>query len=273
MDIIYLMKREMNRRRYSQRTIETYEYCFNEFLKWCKKEPRKVNSHDIKEFLYMLSEKNKSASTMNIYLNAIKFPLENILNKKHFFIDMPFSKVPKKLPIVLSKEEVSKLIENISNNKHKLMIKLMYSAGLRVSELLNLKIEDFDFENNLGWVRQGKGNKDRIFIIAGSIKEELKEHIKNNCQVSNYLFTSNNHQLSTRTVQEIIKAAAKKSNLRKKVHPHTLRHSFATHLIENGYDITSVQSLLGHSSVETTMVYVHIASKKLISVKSPLDSL
>lgn len=272
MDIIYLMKREMIRRRYSPRTIETYEYCFNEFMKWCKKEPRKITKEDIKEFLYLLSEKSKSASTMNIYLNAIKFPLENILGKKHFFISLPFSKVPKKLPIVLSKEEVSRLINSISNPKHKLMIQLMYSAGLRVSELLNLNINDLDFENNFGWVRQGKGNKDRMFIIAEGIKENLKNYLQNN-QPDSYLFTNGNSRLSVRTVQEIIKAAAQKADIRKKVHPHTLRHSFATHLIENGYDITSVQSLLGHASVETTMVYVHIASRKLISVKSPLDSL
>lgn len=150
----------------------------------------------------------------------------------------------------------------------------MYSAGLRVSELVNLRVRDLDLKENYGWVRHGKGNKDRMFIIAESLKKGLLEHIKiNNLNNENWLFSSYNGNISARTVQEIIKKAAKKTKINKKVHPHTLRHSYATHLIENGYDVTTVQSLLGHNSAETTMVYLHIAPKRFINVRSPLDEL
>jgi len=145
---------------------------------------------------------------------------------------------------------------------------------LRVSELVNLKVRDLDLNLNHGWVRHGKGNKDRLFIIANSLKERLLSHIKEkNLDYNSWLFNTYNGHISVRSIQEIVKKAAKKAKIYKKVHPHTLRHSYATHLIENGYDIASVQSLLGHNSAETTMVYVHLASPKLINVKSPLDDL
>lgn len=154
------------------------------------------------------------------------------------------------------------------------MIKLLYSAGLRVSELINLRVRDLEFDRNYGWVRHGKGNKDRRFIIALSLKEELLGYIEQECLgQDSWLFMSYNGHMSARSVQEIIKRAAKIAGIHKRVHPHTLRHSYATHLIENGYDVVSVQSLLGHNSAETTMVYVHMASPNLINVRSPLDSL
>ncbi len=154
------------------------------------------------------------------------------------------------------------------------MIKLMYGAGLRVSELVNLRVNDLDLNNNFGFVRKGKGNKDRLFIVANSLKEELTNFIKGNeLNSDSYLFNSYNGHMSVRSVQEIIKRATKLAKIDKEVHPHTLRHSYATHLIENGYDVASVQSLLGHNSMETTMVYLHIAKPNMINVKSPLDNL
>ena len=154
------------------------------------------------------------------------------------------------------------------------MIKLLYSAGLRVSELVNLRVRDLELENNFGWVRSGKGNKDRMFILAGSLKEELIYHTENNkLDYDSFLFPSYNGHLSVRSVQEIIKKAAKKAGIKKNVHPHTLRHSYATHLIENGYDVATVQLLLGHNSPNTTMVYVHIAKPNMLNIKSPLDNL
>jgi integrase/recombinase XerD len=184
-----------------------------------------------------------------------------------------FSKTPKTLPTVLTKEEVARLIQAIHNPKHRLMIKLIYSAGLRVNELVHLKPEHFDFTNNYGWVRQGKGNKDRMFIIAESLKQELTEYIATECQnPSCYLFKGNTGHITTATIRAIVKSAAKTAKIPKNIHPHTLRHSFATHIIENGESIASLQSLLGHSSAETTMMYVHLASPKMIHTRSPLDS-
>ncbi|MBI2106147.1 tyrosine-type recombinase/integrase [Candidatus Woesearchaeota archaeon] len=274
MDIDYLMKRELLRRRYSTKTIQSYSKCLDKFFQYHKdKNPRKITKTDVKDFIDIkLVDKNRSGNTINLYFNAVKFFMENILNKRLFY-NIKYSKVPRRLPIVLTKEEIKKLINIIENKKHKLIVKLMYSSGLRVSELVNLRVEDFQFDKNYGFVRNGKGGKDRLFIIAQSLKDELKKFIIEN-NLKEFIFKGNkNCNLSVRTVQEIIKRNTKRAKIDKKVHPHTLRHSFATHLIENGYDVTSVQSLLGHNSAETTMRYLHTASPKMINVKSPLDSL
>lgn len=267
------MRKELLRRKYSLRTIQTYLECVNNFLNYSKKEERKISKKDVKDYLDFLVSKNKSGSTINVNLNALKFLIEEILNK-NFMVKIRFSKTPKSLPIFLSQEEVTHLINNIENRKHKLMIKLLYSSGLRVSELINLRISDLEIPKDYGWVRHGKGDKDRMFIIAETLRGELLDYIKNeNLNSDSYLFQSYNGRMSVRTVQEILKKATKKSKINKNVHPHTLRHSYATHLIENGYDVASVQSLLGHNSSQTTMIYLHIAPKKFINVKSPIDNL
>ena len=201
--------------------------------------------------------------------------MEEILHKRRTFYNIKYTKVPRRLPEVLTQSEVLSLFENIKNKKHSLAIKLMYSSGLRVSELVHLNVKDLEFDKNFGWVRKGKGNKDRLFIIAKSINKELQDYIsENNLDQDSWLFKGNKgYHLSQKSIYMIVKRAAKKARISKKVHPHTLRHSFSTHLIENGYDVSSVQALLGHKSPETTMVYLHIASPNMINVKSPLDNL
>ncbi|MEK6876224.1 MAG: tyrosine-type recombinase/integrase, partial [Nanoarchaeota archaeon] len=227
-----------------------------------------------KDFLDRLIEKNRVGNTINVYLNALNFFYSEVLNRK-LMVNIRYSKTPKTVPTVLSKEEVMRLIEAIKNPKHKLMAKLIYSAGLRVSELVHLKRKDLELDKNFGWVRNGKGNKDRLFIIAESIKHELTAHIAGeDISHESWLFKGQKHwHLTVKAVQNIIKDAAKKARIMKNVHPHTLRHSFATHLVENGYDVASIQSLLGHNSLETTMVYIHAASPKMIAVQSPLDNM
>jgi site-specific recombinase XerD len=166
------------------------------------------------------------------------------------------------------------LFDAINNEKQKLIVELMYSAGLRLSELINLKVNDLDLEKMVGWVRHGKGNKDRPFIIAEKLKEKIGCHIKRyNLSNESNVFIGLNGPISKSYVYHIVRNAASKARIKNKVHPHTLRHSFATHLIENGYDLVAVQSLLGHKDVSTTMVYVHIAMPSMIKVNSPFDSL
>ena len=155
------------------------------------------------------------------------------------------------------------------------MVTLLYSTGLRIRELLNLRVKDFQFEENYGWVRQGKGNKDRPFIIAEKLKQVVVRWIEQtqlgDCD---FLFNNNNNnKMSAQTVRKVIKKAVIKAKIKKNVHPHTLRHSFATHLLENGYAVTDVQGLLGHNKVETTLIYTHLAKPKLFSIKSPFDDL
>lgn len=262
------------RRGLSHRTIKTYRQCIKRFFSKCHKHPLEVTKKDIHDYLDNLIEKGAGGNTINVYLNALRFLFFDVFNKK-LMVRIRFSKTPKTLPTVLTKEEVKRLIDAVDNMKHKLIVKLLYSAGLRVSELVNLKICDLELDKNYGWVRHGKGDKDRLFIIAKAIKDDLINYLKNENLISeSWLFegTKFNH-LSVASVQMIIKKAAKKAKISKNVHPHTLRHSFATHLIENEYDVLSVQSLLGHSKADTTMTYLHMASPKMINVKSPLDSL
>ena len=270
-----LIKRERLRRGLSPRTIKTYCFCVNRFLRRYKnKDIKEITKKDITDYIDELLEKDSAGNTINVYLNSIKFLMENILNKRLTY-KIRYSKVPRKLPTVLTKEEVKCLFESIENDKHRLMVQLLYSAGLRVSELINLKVEDFEFGKNYGWVRNGKGGKDRYFVLAEKLNNTIQGLIRDNkLNYNSYLFKGNKKQhISKETIGKIIKDAAKKAKIKKNVHAHTLRHSFATHLIEDGYSINEIQSLLGHNSSETTMIYVHMANPKMINVKSPLDNL
>jgi integrase/recombinase XerD len=261
------MKTEMLRRKFSKRTIDSYLFCISKFLGKIKKAPRKITKNDVKDYLDSLALRNKSGSTINVYYCSIKFLLEEVL-RRNIKLDFRYSRRPKSLPEVLSKEEVKALFGAIQNKTHRLMAELLYSSGMRVSELLNLKVRDLELDSGHGWIRKGKGGKDRPFVVAESIKNDLINHIACNKLADCLLFPKH-----PRTIQEIVRKAAKKAGIMKNVHPHTLRHSFATHLIQNKYNVSDVQSLLGHSSMQTTMVYVHLAAPRLFSVKSPLDSL
>lgn len=268
------IRKECLRRGYSERTIATYQDCINKFIEFSGKKIDKISKDDSLNFLYDLREKGKSGSTLHVYHMAIRFLLEDIL-RKNIRLNVKYSKRAEKLPLVLSKEECKKLFSGISNSKHKLMIKLLYGAGLRASELLNIKIKDLYIDKNYGFVRNGKGGKDRIFIIPSSLKQEIINLIDNEkLNSENFLFTSNRgSSYNIRSLQEIIKKSCKVAKLEKKIHPHTLRHSFATHLIEQGSSLSEVQSLLRHSSPETTQIYLHTSNLSMINIKSPLDCL
>ena len=274
MDITYTMQREMLRRGYSNRTVHSYTHCIKSFMKFYKKDLKYTSKLDIKNFLDFHIDKGHAGNTLNVNLNALKFLFEEILNKK-LTLKIRYSKVPKTVPVFLTKEEVKKLFEVTKNEKHKLILEILYSAGLRVSEVTNLKVSDLEFDRDMGWIRKGKGNKDRPFIIANLLKNKLISFINNNkLHFDSYLFSGNNNpKYSIRSIQEIVKKSAKLAKITKNIHPHSLRHSYATHLIENGYDVSSVQSLLGHNSAETTMIYVHMANPQLIKIKSPYDNL
>lgn len=242
------------------------------FLRVNPKDVRKYSKNDIKEFLERLATRGASGSTINVYLQALKFMMEYAFNKR-VWIDIRYSKTDRKrLPEVLTKQEVMALFDAIKNPKHLLMVKMIYAAGLRVSELLNLTVKDLELSQGYGWVRKGKGNKDRPFIIAQGLQQELAQYVAGKAP-DDLIFTGRKGRLSVRTVQAIIYDAARRADIKKNVHPHTLRHSFATHLIENGYAVNSVQSLLGHTSPDTTMVYIHMKPAAMIRVESPYDSL
>ena len=240
-------------------------------MRWVQTDPKQVTKQDILAFLDTLVEKNVSGSTLNVYHMAIRFFFTEILRKRVAWT-IRYAKTPKQLPTFLTKDEVQRLLAAIDNDAHRLMIALLYGAGLRVSELTHLRKEDLDLENKMGWVRHGKGDKDRMFIIPESLVEQLKKRTAT-IDAMTYIFPGRQGPVSVRSIQEILKNARRKAKIEKRVHPHTLRHSFATHLVENGADICSIQSLLGHSSAKTTMIYVHMAKPKLVNVKSPLEEI
>lgn len=274
MDVIGSIQRKGLRRGLSPRTVKTYHYCIQKFLKIYRKELKLITKKDVENYLDRLIKWNKATNTINTHLNAIKFFFEQVLRKK-LSVNVAYSKVSRRLPEFLTKEETTKLFEAISNYKHKLMIRLLYATGMRVSELVSLKVKDFEFNQNYGWVREGKGRKDRLFVVAIKLKQELQKLIKcSQLKPEDWLFQGKGKShISPQTIQRIVKKAARKAGIKKRVHPHTLRHSFATHLVQNGYAVTEVQPLLGHNRLETTMIYLHMASPNLLAVKSPYDSL
>lgn len=268
-DILYNMKRELLRRKLSPRTVKTYIFHVNKFLLANKeKEIKQFSKKDVREYLYKMEEKGLSGSSLNVIHNALRFMMIDILHKS-CYLKIKYSKIPKRKPQYLTKEEIKLILEVIINPKHKLLVSLMYGAGLRVREVTRLKIEDFSFDEDIGWVRGGKGNKDRPFIIPQKIKEEL---INYNKDKTYWVFEgTKNRSLSTKSVQNIVKTAGKNANIKKNIHPHIFRHSFTTHLLESGSDISSVQTLLGHVNPTTTLGYSHASNPRLISTKSPLD--
>jgi len=270
-----LIRKEALRRGFSPRTIKTYCFCVEKFLSFYhNKELKCITKNDVQEYFYRFIEKGRPGNNINVHLNAVKFFFEEVL-KKRLTVNVTYSKTPRRLPEFLTQEETVRLLDPISNQKHQLMITLLYATGMRAGELVSLKVRDFEFNQNYGWVRQGKGGKDRLFIIPLKLKSELLDWIeKQKLGPDNWLFTGfGTEHISTATIQAIVKGATRKAKICKHVHPHTLRHSFATHLIEDEYAVTDIQPLLGHSSPETTMTYVHLASPRMISVESPFDTL
>jgi integrase/recombinase XerD len=266
-----LLVKELRRRRYSPKTIKSYVGCVERFLKWSKKPVNTITKKDVKEFLEEKSDGGNAGSGLNVYLMAIKFYFEEILGRK-MWIDIKYSKVPRRIQRFLTKEEIERLLKEIKNSKHKIMIAFMYSAGLRVSELTNIKIQDLNFNEMYGFVRNGKGKKDRVIVIAERLEVPLK-FICQNRNPEEYVFLTNrNERYSVATIRMVVKKAVKNAKIKnfQEVHPHTFRHSFATHLIQNNYSISDVQASLGHKSPETTMIYTH-STGKLIGIKSPFD--
>jgi integrase/recombinase XerD len=256
----------------SKYTLRNYLNANSELLEFCKKEPSEVTEDDVKMFMAKkLSD--SSSSSIIVFLSALRFAYSNIL-KKDVTLGIKRPKREKRIPAVLTKEEVKRLFANLPNKKSRLMISLIYACGFRVSELLNLKLNDLNFEEMICQVRQAKGKKDRIVNIPHFLLKDLKKQTTAQQELKqDYLFTGLKGRLSERNIQKIVHSTAKKAGIDKEVHPHTLRHSFATHLLENGTDIRKIQELLGHADLSTTQIYTHISTEELKKIHSPLDDL
>ncbi|KKQ27457.1 MAG: Phage integrase family protein [Candidatus Magasanikbacteria bacterium GW2011_GWC2_37_14] len=268
------LTRELRIRNYSGRTIELYVHYNAELLNFCQKDPREVTTEDIKNYLDYLTQKS-SASTVSVAYNAIHFYYGEIW-KRSFFLNIHQPKKNKYLPVVLSKEEINRMISLTVNPKHNCIISLLYGTGLRVSELTHIKMRDIDLDRMMLRVFQGKGKKDRMVMLPGKLKNILQIQAKLK-KADNFLFTngrgSGGSRLTEATIQKIVAKAAERAGIKKNVSPHTLRHSFATHLLENGTDIRYIQELLGHAKLQTTQIYTHVANSNLQSIKSPLDQI
>ncbi|MDD5331248.1 MAG: tyrosine-type recombinase/integrase [Candidatus Nanoarchaeia archaeon] len=265
------LETELKLRGFSKETVSSYMRHNRLFLDYTKKEPENINEDDIRNYMsYLISDLNLKSRSVSLKKSALKFFYDEILKKN--IVNLKTPKIPKSNPEVLSKDEILLLIENAGSSKTKLIMELLYSTGLRVSELVRLKISDINFGDKTLRVKSGKGNKDRITIISQKVLGSLEGHIKGLGDSAEYLFPGHeNNNLTTRNVQKIIQSAASRAGIKKKVTPHVLRHSFATHLLENGTDIRLIQELLGHSQLSTTQIYTHVSREQIKKIKSPLD--
>lgn len=266
-------KRWMHQKRLSVNTVNTYLEVTSFFLRYAQLKEKPITIRLIEQFNYdFIVKPNKSISYQNQCINGIKKYLKYTdTTLSDFDIERP--KKEKKLPEILSTDDVKNILDSILNLKHKTLITLIYSAGLRVGEALNIRANDIDSKRMLIHIKSAKGKKDRYTLLSANFLELLRLYYKT-YKPKDYLFEGQKGGLySTSSAQNILKKAAKKANITKPITLHTLRHSFATHLLENGTDIRYIQNLLGHSSPKTTMIYTHVSETSIRNIKNPFDNL
>jgi integrase/recombinase XerD len=269
MDEFAKMELELKIRGLSPRTIKAYRYGLKRYALFDPDYAHDLNIEKIKLFLDDCINKNLAPQTRNQILQSIKFYYYNIRGIRQP-INIHSAKKTLKLPTILSKAEIIRTINQLKNKKHQLLIALAYGSGLRVSEVVNIKVADLDFEQNLLKVCEGKGNKDRLSLIPARLVSALKDLT---CfkKPDQYLFESERGgKLSSRTAQKVFERGLAKAGILKRASFHSLRHSFATHLLENGTDIRFVQELLGHNNIRTTQIYTQVTSQKISKIQSPL---
>jgi len=265
-ELLQKLARELEIRNFSIKTIKSYKHSVEKYIMYAQN--KGYTEDTLKDYLQIMIKK-QNPSTVSANLSAIGFFFAKVLNHT---IKIPHPKRNKSLPVILSKEEIKSMIDVTSNIKHKLIIKVLYGCGLWVSELLKLKKDDLNFQEGLLHIKLAKGRKDRFVKIPESLNNSLKQY----CSLinSDILFeSSRGGRLSEKTIQALVENAAKKADIKKEVYPHLLRHSFATHLLEQGTDLRIIQKLLGHSDIKTTQLYTKISRASIKNIKSPLDNL
>ncbi len=273
--VLHKYIRALRIKQYAENTQRVYLYMFKGFLRHTYPRPLKnISKQEIEDYLIQLTDnKKKSKSYVNQSINSIKFYYEKVLmqDREVYYLERPFK--DQRLPIVLNEREVEQLLQSIRNIKHKSILCLIYSSGLRIGELSRLKISDIDSYNNLLVVRKGKGSKDRITIISDKILVLLRRYFRE-YRPKTWLFEGpGGKSYSASSIRQIFNRAKIKAGIQKYATVHTLRHSFATHLLEKGTDIKYIQQLLGHNSIRTTAIYTHITQKAWKNIKSPIEYL
>ncbi|MEW6295586.1 MAG: site-specific tyrosine recombinase/integron integrase [Candidatus Diapherotrites archaeon] len=259
---------------YSKRTIKMYLNYVEEFLSFLNKAPEQTAKEDIISFIAKKKEKdNLSNASISLIYSSLKYFYHNYLHLK-IMDEIKMPRKEKKLPSVLSVEEVKKLIGATKRGRNRLVVQFLYSTGTRVSECANIKLNDLDLEQKIAKVRGGKGNKDRTIILSDYWVKELNKYLNKKNVKSEFVFSKKNGKpITTTTIERIVRKAAQKAGITKRVTAHTMRHSFATHLLESGENIRKIQELLGHENLSTTQIYTTISTAELKKTINPLDKL
>ncbi len=267
-NILNKTERVLKLRNYSPKTCKAYLLYIKEYIRFSKETGIKDKQKAIEDFLLDKYKRKQSPQTINFALNAVKFLYREVL-KNPQKIDLKFAKRSKKLPIILSRTEIDRIIEATDNPKYQLMISLGYACGLRVSEVVKIRVADLDIDELVVHIKGAKGKKDRISVLPEKLKDDLRNIIAGK-NINDYLFSSNRGgKLTTTSLQKMFRKSLTKAKVNKPATFHSLRHSFATHLLENGTDVRYVQELLGHSNIRTTQIYTQVTNPKLKNIKSP----
>ena len=262
-------------KRYSQSTIQTYTFFIADFINFHTKTPiEELTNRDVELFIEtVFIERKYSVSSQRQFISALKIFTTFCPQTKINDLSLERPKKSRILPNILSQEEVIRIIQYTQNIKHRAILTLIYSCGLRIGELINLKLVDFHIERKQLIVKEGKGRKDRFVSLADSFLPLLSNYYSSYKPTIYFVEGQNGGKYSAESIRSFLRKSCKKAGIKKPVTPHTLRHSYATHLLENGVDLRYIQSLLGHSKPETTMIYTHVQRKDLMEIQSPLDAI
>ena len=269
------MLEDLRIRNYSPSTVRAYIRCVADFAQHFNQSPDKLGPEQIRSYqLFLLQQKRVKLSTYIQVICALRFFYQNTLHRRIEIDRMPLPRYEKKLPAILSKPEVKALLEAPRSLKQRAMFATMYGAGLRVSEVANLKVADLDRERRVIWVRGGKGHKDRQVMLSESLRQVLIAYWRRQ-RPTDWLFPGKkpDRPITSNSVFKACVAAAQKAGITKTVHPHSLRHAFATHLLDEGVNLLVIQALLGHANLKSTAVYLHLSDQAVRSTKSPLEML
>ena len=272
---------ELERRNYTQSTTRAYIRTIEDFARYFKRPPDQLGPEQIREYIaYLFRERKLADNTVNQRVGALRFFFIKTLRKPWSVEETPYPKKRLHLPVILSQDEVGRLIESALIPFHRTILVTLYATGVRRAELANLKVSDIDSQRMVVHIRGGKGRKDRDVMLSPHLLEELRQHYRRlGRKPAEWLFpggrwhTAAEDPITTKVVWYACRQAAQRAGIRKQLHPHTLRHCFATHLLEAGADLRTMQMLLGHSDLKETTIYLHLSQRHLGATASPLDTL
>jgi len=277
-DLRKRMLEELQRRNYSSETTRAYLFAVKDFAGYFGKPPDKLGQEHLRQYqLHLLNDRKLAVETIVGRISALRFFFVKVLRRPYREIDLVYPKRPERLPVILSEEEVARLIESAITSYHRVILMTLYGTGLRREELCRLKVTDIDSQRMVVHVRQGKGNKDRDVTLSARLLEVLRAYWKWR-KPKTYLFPSlyrkqPEQPIDSKTVWYAVREAARRAGIKKKVSPHLLRHSWATHLLERGTDLKTIQVLLGHVDLEATTIYLHLSQRHMQALNNPIDAL